>query len=220
MIPLPLLLLLTAPPTVELPAEVRAQPGRLVTLSARSTGRVIRWALASDEADLVPFPGGQTALFCAAKPGRYLVLAWTATEDLPSEAARCVVIISEVPPVPPKPPDPEPVDPLTRDFRRLYLEDSTPGKRQHLAQLAVLYREAVRFAERPEIQTAGELAHRIRQASASLLPVDALIPLRKRIAEEISRLLPIDSDQLLDSTRRATAAQLFARIATSLEGLQ
>jgi hypothetical protein len=214
----PVLFLLGSPPTVELPAEVRAQPGRLVTLTAKSDGRVIRWALASDEADLVPFPGGQTALFCAAKSGRYLVLAWTAAEDQPSEAARCVVIVGEAPP--PHPPAPEPEDPLTRDFQRLYVNDPTPGKRLHLAQLAVLYREAVRFAERPEVQTAGELAQRIRQASASLLPADALIPLRKRIAEEISRLLPVDSTDLLDAGRRATAAQLFARIATSLEGLR
>jgi hypothetical protein len=53
---------------------VDAAPGRLVKLAAESNGKTVRWALASDDADLIPFPDGKTALFCSAKPGRFLVL--------------------------------------------------------------------------------------------------------------------------------------------------
>ena len=74
-------LILTAalgPPTITLPPEVTAQPGRLVRLTATTDGKLVRWQLASNEADLVPFPDGKTALFCSPKPGRFTVFAWSA----------------------------------------------------------------------------------------------------------------------------------------------
>ena len=92
MVPLLPTLLLTAPaqppaaPVVALPAEVLAAPGRIVQLKAETAGKRVRWALASDDADLIPFPDGKVALFSTPKPGRYLVLAWTAAGDEPGEA--------------------------------------------------------------------------------------------------------------------------------------
>ncbi len=211
----PLLLALADPvPAVVLPAEVAAQPGRLVRLEARTAGKVVRWALASDDADLVPFPDGKVALFTSPRPGRYLVLAWTAAGDVPSEAARCVVVVGG--PAPP----PGPADPLAADLRRLFEADKTPDKAAHLAQLAAVYREAVKFADHPDVRTAAELAGRIRAAANSLVPADALVPLRKRVAEEIARHLPADGDRDLDPTTRKTAAELFDRIATALEGIR
>ena len=136
---LPILLAVAVDPAprVTLPAEVVAQPGRIVRLQAETTGSLVRWALASDDAYLVPFPDGKVALFASPKPGRYLVLAWTAVGDVPSEAARCVVVVGE-----PEPP-PGPADPLAADLRRLFDADTTPDKAAHLAQLAAVYREAV-----------------------------------------------------------------------------
>ncbi len=220
---LPLLLVLAADPdpVVKLPAEVAAQPGRIVQLKAETAGKVVRWALASDDADLIPFPDGKTALFSSPKPGRYLVLAWTAAGDVPSEAARCVVVVGGPSPTPPQPsPPPGPADPLAADFRKLFDADATPDKATHLAQLAAVYREAVKFADHPDVRTAAELAGRIRTAAASLLPADALVPLRKRIAEEVAKALPADGDRDLDSATRKKAAELFDRIATSLEALR
>ncbi|MGL4423950.1 MAG: hypothetical protein ACRCZF_25070, partial [Gemmataceae bacterium] len=78
----PLLLvavLLTADPAppITLPALPSTRPGRLLKLSAQTQppGKPVRWTLASDDADLVPFPDGSAAVFSAPKPGRYLVLA-------------------------------------------------------------------------------------------------------------------------------------------------
>lgn len=206
-------------PTISLPAEVKAPAGRLVKLAATTDGKFVRWLLMSEEADLVPFPDGKTALFCAPKPGRYTVLAWTAAGDVPSEAARCVVVVGDAPGPPPQPPQPPqpPVDPLVAEFRKLLADDATPDKPAHLAQLTALYREAVKFADHPDVKTAGELAARIRTAAATLLPADALVAVRKRIAEEITKELPVDGDAPLDPATRRKAALLFARIATSLE---
>lgn len=216
MFPLPLFLVLAAPPEITLPVEVQAKPGRLVTLTAQTTGQQVRWLVASEAADLVPFPGGKTALFCSPTPGRYLVFAWTASGDEPSEAARCVVVVRNSAPGPPVPP----ADPLTLALQQLYSEDHSPKKSDHLAQLAALYREAVAFAERPELLTAGDLAARLKTAAATLLPADALIPIRKRIAEETARVLPVDSERPLDAATRSAATALFHRLATSLESIR
>ncbi len=208
-------------PAISLPAEVKAAPGRLVKLVAESAGTHIRWALASEDADLIPFPDGKTALFCSAKSGRFLVLAWTAIDGEPTEAARCWVIVGDRKPEPdpdPKPPPPPPPsDPLVADFRRMLAEDPTPGKAAHLVQLAAVYREAVTFADKAEVATVGDLASRIRSAASSLLPTDALVPIRRRIAEEIAKQLPIDGDRPLDSATRKLAGTVFLRIATALD---
>ncbi len=212
---LPLVLAVAAgPPVVALPPEVQAQPGRIVKLAATTEGKFVRWQLANNDADLVPFPDGKTALFCSPKPGRFTVFAWTAVGDLPSEAARCVIVVSDPQPVPP----PKPVDELTAEFRRLLAADLAADKLTHLAQLAALYREAVAYADRVDVKTAGDLAGRIRTAAASLIPPEALIGIRKRIAEEIAKELPLESEASLDAATRRKAAALFTRIAIALEG--
>lgn len=202
------------PPAIALPPEIQAQPGRIVKLTATTEGKLVRWQLAADDADLVPFPDGKTALFCSPKPGRFTVFAWTATGDVPSEAAKCVISVGEPLPIPP----PKPVDALAAEFRKLLAVDPTPDKQSHLVQLAALYREAVSYADRTEVKTAGDLASRIRTAAGTLIPAEALVGIRKRIAEEIAKELPVESDSPLDSGSRRKAAVLFARIATALEG--
>lgn len=207
-------------PRVTLPEEVSARPGRIVRVQAVSDGKAVCWVLASDAADLIPLSAdGKAALFCSPTPGRYVLFAWTAGGDVPSEAARCVVVVGDGPtpvPVPPAPP-PAPADPLTADFRRLLAADPAADKIGHLAQLAAVYREAVKYAANADVTTAGELAARIRAAANSLLPADALTAVRKRVAEEITKALSDDGDKPLDADARAQAAKLFARIATSLE---
>jgi hypothetical protein len=184
---------------------------------------LVRWALASDEADLIPFPDGKTAIFCAPRPGRYLVFAWTAAGDTPSEAARCVVVVGEPPsppaPQPPAPPPapPRPVDPLLAEFRRLFDADPSADKATHARQLAALYRQAGEFADRA--QTAGELHLLLSTASSNLLgSPDKLKSIRQRIAVELTRVLPTDPDAAI--TDRVAVRELFNRIASALESLQ
>ena len=196
-------------PGVLLPAEVNAAPGRLVQLKAETNGTLVKWALTSDDADLVPFPDGKLAVFAAAKPGRYLVLAWTASGNEPSDAARCVVVVG----------DAKPVDAFATEMQKLFDADVSPDKPQRVRQLAEVYRSAKGFAEKPEVRTVGQLAERLK-ATASALPPDVLMPLRTRIAEEIARTLPADAAKVLDAKERRTAVQLFGRIATTLEGLK
>lgn len=203
-------LLVEPVPKLTLPAEVAAAPGRVTRLTAVTDGAQVRWAAFDPaEVDLIPFPDGKTALFCAAKPGRYVVLAWTAAGDVPSEAARCVVVVSNAP-VPPEPGS------LTAELRKLIADDSG-ATREQVELLAAVYREATKYADRPDVPTAAELAARIRAAAQSLLPPTALVAVRKRLAQEIAKQLPADGEQPLDAATRKKAAALFETLATSLE---
>jgi hypothetical protein len=204
-----LILTQTAEPMIALPVEVTAAPGRLVKLKAETAGTFVKWALASDDADLVPFPDGKLAVFAAAKPGRYLVLAWTAIDGIPSDAARCVVVVGEA----------KPEEGFAEEVRKLLDADVSPEKAKHVRLLAEAYRNAAVAAEKPEVRTLGQLAERLKSLGFAL-PADALVPLRKRIAVEVQRTLPADGTRLLDAKDRRTAAQLFDRIATILEGLK
>lgn len=200
-------------PSIKLPAEAKALPGRILQLKAETTGKHVRWFLLSDDADLVPFPDGATALFSSPKAGRYTVLAWTAAGDVPSDAAKCVVTVGE-------PPAPPPADPFVTDLQKLYAADAAADKAKALAQLAALYREAVAFAATAEVATTGDLAARIRAAGSTLLAADALVGVRKRIAEEITKELSADAEKPLDAATRTKAGKLFDHVAAVLEELK
>jgi hypothetical protein len=206
-----------APPAVKLPAEATAAPGRIIRLAADTPGKAVCWAIASDDADLIPFPGGKVALFSSPKPGRYLVLAWTAAADEPGEAARCVVVVGDPPPGPPPTPPPgPPADPLRRRLADAYAADPDPGKGEARKDLAELYRQAAAVAADPAVRTAGELNARVRKAAESLAA--GKLPGVKRIAgEELARALPADAGEDLTPTHRKAAADLFGRLAAALD---
>ncbi len=202
------------PPMVSLPKELSTPPGRLLKIPAETVSPMVRWYLATDGADLLAFPDGKSAVFVSPKAGRFVVLAWTAAGDVPSELAQCIVQVGEA--VPPSPPESE----FVVELRKRFAADLGEFKATHAAQLASVYRDAVKLADRPELRTVGELAAKLRQAVAGLLPANALLAVRQRIAEEIAAELPIDTDTPLSPESRARAAKRFALIATALEGVK
>jgi hypothetical protein len=199
------------PPTI--PTELTVRPGRIASIQATTSGATVRWLVIGDHYDLRPLPpDGKETLFVAPNPGRYLLFAWTSDVNGPTEAARCVITVAE----PPPPPQP---DALIRELAELDAQDRTPDKARHRRQLAAVYREAVRFTERGELTTTGELARRLRSAVQALLPDGTLEPVRQRIAQEIRKTLPDAAEQPLTPAVRQAAVQLFTRIATALESI-
>ena len=194
-----------APVGVALPAEVQVPPGRVVVLKAETAGEVVRWATLADGVDLLAFPDGKSAVFCSPVAGRFTVLAWTAAGNVPSEAARVVVVVGT-----PKP--------AANDFAAELRSLLTTADAGHVKTLAAAYRAAAELAGKPDIATAGELAERVRAAVRGALPADALGAIRKRIAIESAARLPAGPDAPLTAEIRASAAKLFAEIATTLEG--
>lgn len=205
-----------SPPVV--PSELKAKSGRILTIEAKSDGKIVMWAIGDEaaDADLIAIQAdGKRVLFSSPTAGRYQLLAWTADKDGPSPAARVIVTVEGgLPPVPPPPP-PKP-DEWQTELQRAYAADNSLSKSHHVKQLAAVYEQAANLVGDPTIQTTSNLAQRVRAASKTLLPDDAIIPLRRLAAEEVARLLG-DGDRALTDELRIAARTGYLYIAKSLQ---
>lgn len=209
-------------PTVTLPATIQANPGRLTLIHATSTGKVIKWVCLDPAVDLLPYLDN-AAIFSTAAPGSYRVLAYTALGDQPSEPAICTVVVGGPVPVPPGPvppgPAPVPNDPLYSALLPAWQAEADPQRVAQKTQLAALYRQAVATAGQAQLQTVGDLFGVLVQARQQLMDATALVRLRTAIGGQVTTLLPTNPAAPLDAGTRATAAQVFGRIAQVLEVL-
>ena len=212
---------------VRIQGETKVPAYRIVRLSAAGDvdGAALVWDVdREDSVDLVEV-GGQ--LLLVAPPGTYKVkLRAFRTRDgkMSAETARATVVIGDAPPtppgpgpVPPGPVPPSPDSPLVKELKAAYQADTSPEKAKHLASLAAVYREVSAKTNASEVKTAGDLLGVLRAAVGSLVPADALVTVRKRIAVEVSASLPSDPAVALDTTTRQKAAEVFTRVASALE---
>jgi len=213
-------------PAIDLPAELRGEPGRLLRLTAEASGTV-EWHVHTPGLDLAALDG-RSAMLSAARPGRYDVLAWTARGSRPSAAAYCTVVIGDpgptpppVPPAPPVPPVPVPPDdPFYPTLRAAWEQISDPGRTSQRNLLASLYRQAAAETVRdPNLKTIGDLYAVLKRATAGLLPDTALASVRQAIAAELAAKLLTKADAPLDPATRETCAKQFARMALLLGAL-
>lgn len=195
---------------VKLPAEVAAPPGRIVVLKADTQNEVVRWASLAEGVDLVAFPDGKTALFCSPTPGRFAVLAWTAAGNVPSEAARVVVVVGATP----TPPGPPPAGDFAQELRALAAAEPHVDS---LKRLAAAYRAAAGASGEPAVATAGQLAGRVRDLVRAAVPAESLVAVRRRVAQESAARLPAGAESPLTPEMRRSAAKLFAEVALVLE---
>lgn len=209
-----------APPALKVPVEVKAPAATIAEVRAETTGKVVVWVVLTPGLSVRSIDSGRVLLF-SGPAGRYECLAYTALGDVPSEPARCAIVIGDAPgpgPKPPKPPDPPP-DPLRAKLKFAFDTDPAPLelKRDQARDLAALYRAAAKLAEDPAVTTAGELLRRVRDAAGTLVGPDALREVRRVVGNELSSLLPTDS--ALTNDGRAATATLFRKLATNLEEL-
>lgn len=202
------------PQVVEVPqppaskwAEFKAQPGRLLVLSAGATAK---WVVIDDGCDLVPVADGKTATFSAPAAGRYRVVCVVGPEPV-----RCVVIVG-TPPEPdpgpgPKPPAP---DALVADIKAAFTADG--GKLADLQSLSALYTLMVSECASAEYATAADLNARYVAARDTMLK-GALPTVRKRCGQEISAAIGSDPSASLTDTSRKAIAACFARLAKAVD---
>jgi len=206
---------------LKLPAEVKGQPAAFVSVKAETSGKMVRWIVLDSGLNLFPvelLKDSKTAVVSSARPGRYRLLAVTAAGDEPSEPQICTVIIGDAP-TPPKPPEPDnPADPLTKALQDAFAKDATADKAKHAKGLATVYRQSIQTID--QVTTAGQLFAAMRAASAVLLPADAVPELRKAIAEEIKKILPIDPQIVLSDQQKNMSKALFGELANALESLK
>jgi len=199
------------PPVLTVPAEVTAAPAVITEIRAETTGKCVRWVPLTPGLSVRAIDNGRVLLVSGA-PGRYELLAYTALADVPSEPARCVVLIG-------KPPAPEPPDALAEKVRAALAADperDATKKRTLARQLAVLYRELAREAADPALTSPAEFRRVARDAAARMIGPDALAGVRKEVAAELAALLPTDAP--FSDAQRAAVAKLFERLALALDG--
>lgn len=162
-------------------------------------------------------PTGRHVLYCVVAPAADTV-----------EVAKVVLQVEGGPDDPPGPapgpgpgpkppnPNPNPADPFQADLRKLFEADQSPGKRPAAANLAALYRLAVGLCDDKSLATCDELLGQIADA-AKTLAADAIVPVRRRVADELGKLASPDAE--LTDALRPKLASVFARAAAALEEL-
>jgi hypothetical protein len=208
-------------PSITLPTELKARPGRLLLIQAKTEGKVIRWVSLSEDADVLPYLN-QGAIFSAPTAGRYRILAYTASGDVPSLPAITTVVVADPSPPGPSPgPNPNPPDPFTQALRAAYAAEADTAKMQQVTLLIALYRNAATSTvNQTDLKTLGDLYQVLRTAGATLLPKTALPRIRRAIADELDQALGTNVALSLDDASRKKAATELDRVAKSLESLK
>jgi hypothetical protein len=229
-----LLLLLTslpagafaAPPTLEIPAEIRPA-GQYARLLPRTDGESVAYVGLSQ---VEPIPSDvlkDPRLFLldtrGLAPGRYKFAAVAAGKTGEQTRADFAVVVGDAPPpgpTPPGPTPPAPDDALARSVQSAYGAETDPLKAQYAKGLAALYRQASADAFLSKVSTWGALFDAMRQAAVSTGVSGKLPGVQGVIANELRAKLPTDRAAALDGDGRAKAAALFARAALALEAVK
>lgn len=174
-----------------------------------------------EQADIDEDPDGE--LVFTAPPGRYLVQLRVinfATRE--GKTFRKEITIAGKPgpgpdPDPDPDPDPGPTDPLVTQLRGAYASETGEKKAEHLAALAVLYRQAITTASATNIVTAKQLLEVLQTARKAVMPDDALPMVRGQIQGFLNETMPRDVDAVLNNETRLMIQEAFQRIAAALE---
>lgn len=212
---------------ISLPAEVRGEPGDFLKIPATTIGAEVRWYAVDTGLKLFPadqLRDSKTAIAIAIKPGKYRLIAWTAIQGTPTDAAVCLVIIGNSPgpgpepgpnPPPPPPPPPPPVDPIFQGLALAFSTDPAPAadKAKYRDVLAGVYNQIGELAFNAEVQTIGQLYNKLRDAAKILLPDNALRGVREVVATEFQAKLPTRPETLMDHANRELCLKQFKRMA-------
>ena len=196
-------------PTLTLPAEVKASPGRLVVIAAETTAVDVLWKV---PAGLDVQVRGREVFLVPLAPGRYTVLAIAAAGDKPL-AAECTLIVQA----------PSPVDDFLAKLKSAYAADPSPAKAKLKESLASLYKvAATNSVKDPDIKTVGDLLALMHSAADNLGLGDKkiLTGVRTLIAGELEQSLGDVPTKPLDDILRGKASAVFLRISTALEAVE
>ena len=93
---------------VTLPSSVKAKPGRLLKIEAKSEDATSYYWVACGDADVIQSDSGKWVIFSALTPGEYKVVVVVADKAGKQNAAACLVTVEGVVPPTPIPPIPTP----------------------------------------------------------------------------------------------------------------
>lgn len=213
--------------SVKLPAELKADRGRLIRVPVTYEGDDVAWRI---DARLDSFreydPDPKSVRLVVLIPpnvadGEYELAAIAAKGGKLSTFSVCKIVVGQAPgPVPPPGPTPGPVDPLLGVLSSAYHADVSDTKADDVKQLAAVYRQAAKeTVRRPELTRLGEIRSTVGKAISGLME-DRLSGVRQAVAAELRRTLPTDAEAPLDTALRDKVAGEFTRLAKLLDQLK
>lgn len=205
---------------LNVPQSVQAGKGRIKELKVDTNAKEVVWFLENSDADLVVVNGGKRAIFCSTTEGVYTVLVVVAKGDTPKIAKIEIVVGNGPNPKPPVPPDPPvpptPNDPLYSVLEAAYKADTGADKKDKKETLAKIYKSGIDTVNDKSVDTVLKLYTVLAKAGNSLLGDSSLLGVRREIAKELDKVLPIDTSTKLDDNNREQFRLQFKRISDIL----
>lgn len=207
-------LLLLAGQKIEVPAEVRGEPGAFIAITPKTDGKRVKYY--SLDNGLNSFPAGllsdpTATVVTAPLPGRYRLLAYTALGDMPSDPVIITVIVGEAP----RPKEPTAYE---RSLLAIWGAIQEPDRDSSRVAVAQLYRQCAVEA-RKQYDTAGALYEALLKLSAGV-PRTKLATLRERVGAEIATVVPDDPAAAITPAQRQQVADIYAATAALLESVK
>lgn len=209
-----------APPTLKVPAEVRASE-EYVRFTPETDARSVVYVGLSG---VDPFPSEELKdarrflLNTRGLPeGRYLFTAVAASDTGEQARANFVVVVG----TPPKPPGPGPTSPLADAVQKAFEKETSATKADDVKKLAAVFRQAAeKVTAAPATFTAGEFATLVAKSRTDAID-DRLPGVREPLSAEFVKLnLPDQPNVVLTAEHRAAIKTLLTTFATILEGLK
>lgn len=204
-----------------LPAEIRGEPGTFITITANTTGAIVRYVPLDSGLQVFPahlLADKKSTVVLSLTPGRYRVLGYTAVDGNPTEPAVVSVVIGDGKPTPPdQVPDHAA---LLSALSGIWGGHVERDKEKKLQALIATYRALDVVVGDKSITTTDALMRACVEArKRSGLADDAILPIRQRITEEWTRALG-DADVALTDDLRARARGVATKVLRALEGLR
>ena len=202
---------------IELPEKVVAEPCKYVRIKATVKdveNPIVKWVL-PDGLDRIPQDelADKTTLYVlAARAGKYRLAAFTAKDNVPSDAVYCELhVIGDSPVPPPDPPPPE--TGLQKRLRDALAKD---GTRERLATVISVWEKSSQLINSKAIVTTTELFNAIEGVEKEVLGND-LANLRAAIWTEMRG--QFNENFILTTPQRISVQNAVNTIVKALEGL-
>lgn len=209
-----------APPDLKLKGPDKPAAGQLVTVTADTTGKVVKWKVVGAAA--VEDSGGRKVYFAAAGKVTVLAVAASETGEL-SEFAEWSADLGPpgpgpVDPVVPPLPDPSEAAPaeLVAKLQAAYTADAGAEKATSLKAFAEAMDAAVAYSQAGRFATAGDLEKAVRQITKLIVGDGNLTALGGPVGEWLAKSLPADPLAPLPADVRARLGTGYRQVAAAL----
>jgi hypothetical protein len=218
---------------ITLPTKVQGEPGVFLVVTAQTKGASVCWYCVTPGLSMIPpqlLKDSKSAVVLAAKPGKYTIIAWTAVNNQPTDAATCVLVVGSPPdpgPTPPGPgpgpsPGPTPPSELVQALNSALVKDGKNAAALELCKkiAAVARILADKGKSDASLKTAGDVYTLWNKSIKNVVQPSDILQTRLAIGAYLNSKLPTALDAALDAPTRQQMFEEFSKIAAALEGLQ